>query len=147
MFVPRLVSRLVPRLVPMFVSMFVSMFVPMFVPRLVPMFVPMLVPMLVPMFVSMFVLVSMSMFVPTGFALEVHVELHSLDRRLVLPGHMEVIPTQAELAEFSFEVSKFHAEVEHGTNEHVTTDSAEDVQIQAAHGSNRLSVGPNRIRQ
>jgi hypothetical protein len=60
---------------------------------------------------------------------------------------MEVIPTQAELTEFSFEVSKFHAEVEHGTDEHVTADSAEDVQIQAAHRSKRMPVGPNRIRQ
>jgi hypothetical protein len=46
---------------------------------------------------------------------------------------MEVIPTEAQLAEFSFEVPKFHAEVEHGSDEHVTADSAEDVQIQAAH--------------
>ena len=83
----------------------------------------------------------------TGFALEVHVELHTLDRRLVLPGHMEVIPTKAELAEFSFEVSKFHAEVEHGTDEHVTADSAEDVQIQAAHCEAMLPVEPSRIRQ
>ena len=46
---------------------------------------------------------------------------------------MEVIPIEAQLAEFSVEVSKFHAEVEHGSDEHVTADSAEDVQIQAAH--------------
>ena len=76
-----------------------------------------------------------------------HVELHTLDRRLVLPGRMEVIPTKAKLAEFSFEVSKFYAEVEHGTDEHVTADSAEDVQIQAAHRPKRMPVGPNRIRQ
>ena len=54
---------------------------------------------------------------------------------------MEVIPTQAELTEFSFEVSKFHAEVEHGTDEHVTADPAEDVQVKAAHerGACRVS--------
>jgi len=101
--------------------------------------VPMLVPMLVPMFVSMFV--------PTGFALEVHVELYSLDRRLVLPGGMEVVPTEAEFAEFYVEISEFHAEVEHGSDEHVTTDSAENVQIQAAHRGAMLPVEPSRIRQ
>ena len=50
---------------------------------------------------------------------------------------MEVIPAQTELLQFIFQAAKVHAQIQHGTNEHVAADAAEDVQIKRFHFSIR----------
>lgn len=46
---------------------------------------------------------------------------------------MQVIAVESQFAEFPIEFPKLDAQIEHGPNEHVTADPAEDIEVKAAH--------------
>jgi len=46
---------------------------------------------------------------------------------------MQVIAVESQFAEFPIEFPKLDAQIEHGPDEHVTADSAEDIEVKAAH--------------
>jgi hypothetical protein len=54
---------------------------------------------------------------------------------------MEVVSAQSQFAEFPVQFPEVHTEVDHGPDEHVTADPAEDVQVKATHerGACRVS--------
>ena len=69
--------------------------------------------------------------------IQVNIELNPLNARFALASGMQVVTLEIELGEFGFQVVEVEAQVEHGTQEHVTTDSAENIEIQGLHGSVR----------
>src|SRR5262245_4084250 len=49
------------------------------------------------------------------------------------PRHVQMILVQSELAEFTLEGFEFNPEIDHGADEHVATDPAEDIKVNGAH--------------
>src|SRR5262245_31676664 len=65
---------------------------------------------------------------------EVDVELGAGDVRALLARHVEVITVEPELLQFVFKLMRVDAQVNQRTNEHVTADAAEDVEVKRFHG-------------
>ena len=51
----------------------------------------------------------------------------------MLSRHMQVVAVESQFAEFPIEFPKLDTQIEHGPNEHVTADPAEDIEVKAAH--------------
>ena len=66
---------------------------------------------------------------------QVNIELHSLDVRLLLSGRVQVIAVELQLAQFPFQLLEIRAQVEHGSDEHVAADAAENIEVNHLHFS------------
>ena len=53
---------------------------------------------------------------------------------LVKPTRFEPVAIQPEFAQFSVEAIQRHPKIEQGSNQHIATDSAEDIKVKRFHG-------------
>jgi ABC-type multidrug transport system fused ATPase/permease subunit len=119
------------------VLMFVLMLVLMFVLMLVFMFVLMLVFMFVLMLMSVlvFVLVFMAVRVP-----EMDLKFHALDLAAPGPLGMDMPAVQGKFGQFLLNAAEIHAQIEHGPQEHVPAEAAENIEIECFQSFN-LAAG------
>ena len=81
-------------------------------------------------FVSMLIFVMMVMVMVVR---QVNIELHALDLGFLFSRGVQVIAVERQLRKFVFELVEINAEIEHRTNKHVATDSAENIKVKCFH--------------
>ncbi len=69
----------------------------------------------------------------TLFSREKHRELDAVNVRLLSARPMQVVAGEFEFFEFAFERLGIDAEVDHGADEHVSAEAAEDVEVECFH--------------
>ena len=69
---------------------------------------------------------------------EVHVELHAFEVAFLLARGVQVVTVQFQLGQFDFQLVQADAEVEHGPDEHVAADAAENVEVKSFHFASAL---------
>jgi len=65
---------------------------------------------------------------------EVNVELHALDAALGGAPVGEAVAVEVQLREPIFELAEIHAEIEQRTDEHVSAQAAEHIEVKGFHG-------------
>jgi hypothetical protein len=86
---------------------------------------------LMTMFVGMIVLVLMFRLLAVSFsgALDMDVELHPLDVCLGPSRDVKLVGFKSELAQFGFELAGSHSEIDHGSEKHIATYPAKDIEV------------------
>ena len=64
-----------------------------------------------------------------------HVKLRPRNSPPFLPRDVQMEFIQPQLLQFMRERGRVHAKIEHGTDEHVAAEAAEDVEVKSFHGS------------
>ncbi len=77
------------------------------------------------------VLVLVSMFAMS--IRQVNIKLNAFDAALMGAVDMKVIAVQAEPAQLVLQLVRIHPEVEEGADEHVTADTAKEIQVESFH--------------
>jgi hypothetical protein len=60
---------------------------------------------------------------------KVNFKLHRLDLAAFDPMGVQVVAVQGELGQLPLNLCQVHAQIEHGAQEHVAADAAEDIQV------------------
>lgn len=80
-----------------------------------------------------FMIAMVMVVITSSIVLYVDIELGSRDVRALLTRRVQVVSTDAKLFQLVFQLVKIHAYIQQRTDEHVTADAAEDIEIQRFH--------------
>ena len=64
---------------------------------------------------------------------QMHLKLGAADPASILARDMQVETVQVQLRQFGFQHAGFKAQVQHGPQEHVAADAAEEVEVKGFH--------------
>lgn len=83
--------------------------------------------------IAVFMIAVVMVVITASIVLHMDIELGSCDVRTLLTRRVQVVSADPELLELVFQLVEVHAHIQQRTDEHVTADAAENIEIQRFH--------------
>src|SRR5262245_27187465 len=92
----------------------------------------------------MVVMMLVAVVVIVVVTIEVYIKFHSFDSHAGVTHGLKVVTSESQLFQFTIELGEIDAEIQYGTEKHVSADSAEEIEVERLHSWSMNHVSNRR---